>query len=175
MSARVFRAYFLSLAALALVVGAGCRESAGGGTKTSSGDVAEIAPAWRLKGLDGKDVTLSQFRGKVVLVDFWATWCAPCRAEMPAYVAIQKKYAEQGLVIVGISLDAQGPVVVKKFIDSLGITYPVVMGNDDVTEAYKVRVMPTTFLVDREGKIRHTKIGAITDQAEYEKIIESLL
>lgn len=175
MSTRVVRALFLSLAALALVGGVGCRESAKGGTKTGSGDAAETAPAWRLKGLDGKDVTLSQFRGKVVLVDFWATWCAPCRAEMPAYVAIQKKYAEQGLVIVGISLDAQGPAVVKKFIDSLGITYPVVMGNDDVTEAYKVRVMPTTFLIDREGKIRHTKLGAIADQAEYEKIIESLL
>ncbi len=134
-----------------------------------------VAPAWRLKNLEGADVTLSQFKGKVVIVDFWATWCPPCRAEMPVYVDLYKKFADRGLVIVGISLDGQGPGVVKKFVDSMGITYPIVMGDEDVTSAYQVQVMPTTFVVSREGRILHSKIGAVTQPAEFEKLIESYL
>ncbi len=133
------------------------------------------APEWRLKDLAGREVALSQFKGKVVIVDFWATWCPPCRAEMPFYVNLYKKLADRGLVIVGISLDAQGPGVVRKFVDSMGITYPIVMGDEEVTTAYKVELMPTTFVVDREGRIRHSKIGAVSDEAKFEKLIESYL
>jgi thiol-disulfide isomerase/thioredoxin len=128
-----------------------------------------------LKDLAGAEVTLSQFKGKVVIVDFWATWCPPCRAEMPFYVNLYKRLANRGLVIVGISLDAQGPGVVKKFVDSNGITYPIVMGDEDVTAAYKVELMPSTFVVDREGRIRHSKIGAVSNEAEFERLIESYL
>ncbi|HRP03289.1 MAG TPA: TlpA disulfide reductase family protein, partial [Opitutaceae bacterium] len=127
------------------------------------------------KDLAGREVALSQFKGKVVIVDFWATWCPPCRAEMPFYVNLYKKLADRGLVIVGISLDAQGPGVVRKFVDSMGITYPIVMGDEEVTTAYKVELMPTTFVVDREGRIRHSKIGAVSDEAKFEKLIESYL
>ncbi len=128
-----------------------------------------------MKDLAGREVALSQFKGKVVIVDFWATWCPPCRAEMPFYVNLYKKLADRGLVIVGISLDAQGPGVVRKFVDSMGITYPIVMGDEEVTTAYKVELMPTTFVVDREGRIRHSKIGAVSDEAKFEKLIESYL
>lgn len=170
MKRRSFFSVFAVLAGAAgvLAIG-GCKKN------DAAAALYPVAPAWRLKDLQGQDVTLSQFKGKVVIVDFWATWCAPCRAEMPAYVALHKQFEERGLVIVGISLDAQGPGVVQKFTDSLGITYPIVMGNDEVTEAYQVQVMPTTFVVDREGRIRHKKVGAIADQVEFEKLIASFL
>lgn len=176
MNSRLSWGSVLSLAAVlgGLLLASGCRKVAE--TPQAPG-VAElpVAPAWRLKNLDGAAVALSQFKGKVVIVDFWATWCPPCRAEMPVYVDLYKKFADRGLVIVGISLDGQGPGVVKKFVDSMGITYPIVMGDEDVTSAYKVQVMPTTFVVSREGRILHSKIGAITQPAEFEKLIESFL
>lgn len=133
------------------------------------------AAEWRLKDLAGAEVKLSQFKGKVVIVDFWATWCPPCRAEMPFYVDLYKKLAKRGLVIVGISLDAQGPGVVRKFVESMGINYPIVMGDDEVTSAYQVEVMPTTFVIDRDGRVRYRKIGAVSDEAAFEKLIESYL
>ncbi|MFO1450386.1 MAG: TlpA disulfide reductase family protein [Opitutaceae bacterium] len=143
--------------------------------KPASTAASTTAAPWRLKDLAGRDVTLSQFRGKVVVLDFWATWCPPCRREMPDYIALQKKYGERGLVIVGISLDAQGPGVVKTFTESLGVNYVIVMGDSDIAEAYQVEAMPTTFLIDREGHVRHRKVGSLQDVAAYEAQIESLL
>ncbi len=166
---------FLSVFAFLLIPLPGCKDR-GKSPQTAAGETAlPIAPEWRLKDLAGAEVTLSQFKGKVVIVDFWATWCPPCRAEMPFYVNLYKKLADRGLVIVGISLDAQGPGVVRKFVESMGITYPIVMGDEEVTAAYKVELMPTTFVVDREGRIRHSKIGAVSNEAEFEKRIESYL
>jgi thiol-disulfide isomerase/thioredoxin len=122
------------------------------------------APAWTLKDVNGQPVSSDQFKGKVVVVDFWATWCGPCRAEIPGYVSLQKKYGPEGLVIVGISLDAQGPGVVKKFMQQHGMNYQVVMGDDEVQAAFGgaegLTAIPTTFIIDRSGKIRDRKVGA---------------
>ncbi|MBP8255865.1 MAG: redoxin domain-containing protein [Opitutaceae bacterium] len=165
----------LSVLACNLTLISGCRDRGISPAPVVTEQAFSIAPEWRLKDLAGAEVTLSQFKGKVVIVDFWATWCPPCRAEMPFYVNLYKRLANRGLVIVGISLDAQGPGVVKKFVDSNGITYPIVMGDEDVTAAYKVELMPSTFVVDREGRIRHSKIGAVSNEAEFERLIESYL
>jgi thiol-disulfide isomerase/thioredoxin len=129
------------------------------------------APGWELKDVDGKPVNFSQFKGKVVVLDFWATWCGPCRSEIPGYGKLQEKYKDKGLVIIGVSLDQEGPAVVKKFIGDFHMNYQVVMGDDAVVEAFGgVDGIPTTFIIDRTGKICDKKVGAMVT-AEYEKVL----
>jgi thiol-disulfide isomerase/thioredoxin len=133
------------------------------------------APAWKLKDVEGNPVTSDQFKGKVVVLDFWATWCPPCKAEIPGYIELQKKYAAEGLVFVGVSVDEDGPEVVKKFIKEHGINYPVVMFSEGVVNAYgPIEGYPTTFIIDRDGKIRDKKLGA-RPTAEFEKEILAVL
>ncbi|MBW0001591.1 MAG: redoxin domain-containing protein [Verrucomicrobia bacterium] len=135
----------------------------------------KAAPDWQLSDVNGKPLKLADFKGKVVVLDFWATWCPPCRAEIPGLVAIQKKYANQGLSIIGISLDEQGPTVVKPFIDRFAINYPVVMGNEKVLTDYGgISAIPTTFVIDREGNVVAAHEG-YTDQATFESEIKPLL
>lgn len=137
--------------------------------------VVRPAPAWTLKNVDGREVRSVDFKGKVVLVDFWATWCPPCRKEMPAYEALHKKYADRGLVILGLSLDELEPAEVKRFGETMKVSYPLIMADGTVAEKFGgIEALPTTFLIDREGNIRHVKVG-LTDMAAYEKLILSLL
>lgn len=136
---------------------------------------ARMAPAWNLKGTDGKPVSSGDFKGKVVVVDFWATWCPPCVAEIPGYVKLQEKYAKDGLVIVGISLDEGGVDLVKKFAASKKINYPLAMGDGAVVEAFGgVEAIPTTFVIDREGRIQHKKVGAVKEE-EFESVLKKFL
>ena len=112
------------------------------------------APDWQLRNLEGQPVKLSDFKGRVVVLNFWATWCPPCRAEIPDLVSLQKQYATQGLVVVGISMDKGGPARVAAVASELEINYPVVMGNAEVSAAYGgIRGLPTTFIVDRKGNL----------------------
>ena len=118
------------------------------------------APAWELKDVDGKTVKSSDFAGKVVVLDFWATWCPPCKAEIPGFVELQKQYGDKGLVIVGVSLDEQGPEVVTPFMKQFSINYPVVMGDAKIVQAFGgIRGIPTTFVIDRSGKIVSGHVG----------------
>ncbi len=133
------------------------------------------APAWKLKDVDGNVVSSEQFKGKVIVVDFWATWCGPCRTEIPGYVALQKKYRDAGLVVVGVSLDQQGPGVVKKFITTQKVDYQIVMGTDEVVEAFGgMDAIPTTFIIDRDGNIRDRKVGAEPEE-EFEARLKQFL
>jgi peroxiredoxin len=136
------------------------------------------APEWKLKDADGNLVSSDQFKGKVVVLDFWATWCPPCRSEIPGYVKLQAKYLADGLVIVGVSMDDDAPgrpAIVKKFMAQFGINYTIVMADDSVLNAFgPIGAIPTTFIIDRDGRIRNRKVGA-EPTAQYEKEILAVL
>lgn len=133
------------------------------------------APDFKITTLTGTEVTAASLKGKVVVVDFWATWCGPCVSEIPGYVALQKKYGKDGLVIIGVSVDRGGVDKVKKFVAKNGMNYLVAMGDETITEAFGgFDAIPTTFLIDREGNIRHQKTGSM-EHSEYEELVKQLL
>jgi thiol-disulfide isomerase/thioredoxin len=134
-----------------------------------------LAPAWKLTDLDGHLVTSQQFAGKVVVVDFWATWCPPCVEEIPGYIELQKKYGDSGLVIVGVSMDQKGPAHVQKWAKAKGMNYQIVMADENIADAFGgFDVIPTTFLINRAGRIVHRKSGAMAPE-EYEKLVKQAL
>jgi peroxiredoxin len=143
----------LILAILALVVTAGC--TSGSREKLA---VSSPAPDFALQDLSGRSVRLSDLKGKVVLVEFWATWCPPCRASIPALERLHRTYNEKGLVVLGVSLD-DGWESVKPFAAEHGISYPVLKGSKDLSAQYLVRAIPTLFLVNKEGLIAQRYVG----------------
>lgn len=133
------------------------------------------APDFKLNDVTtGKPVSLSDFKGKVVVLDFWATWCPPCREEIPHLVDLYGKYKDKNLVIVGVSLDdTQTPV--KPFMDEFHMDYPVVMGDDAIQKAYGgIQGIPTAFIIDKTGKIAQKYIG-YRDENTFEQQIQKLL
>ena len=133
------------------------------------------APAFELANLDGKKVRLADLKGKVVLVNFWATWCGPCLLEIPWFIDFQKQYGPQGLEVVGISMDEEGPSVVKPFVAKHQMNYTVVMGTSDSPELFGgIPGYPVTFMVDRGGKFYSKHLGLVTKE-DVENEIKVLL
>lgn len=164
--------------ALALGVASVCGfavlvSKAGSDTKNLSAPIP--GPAWSLRDVNGKAVNSADFKGKVVILDFWATWCGPCRMEIPSFVELQKAYGDKGLAVVGVSLDEEGGRVVKPFMKQFAINYPIVMGDEKIVRAYGViEGIPTTFVIDRQGKIVSKHIGYV-DKAQFEREVKPLL
>jgi len=113
----------------------------------------KAAPAFTLVDLDGKKVSLADYKGKPVFVNFWATWCEPCKLEMPWLEDFSKKYKPQGLVVLGISTDDGGKDLVAKTAKKLGVSYPILLKNDKIEDAYGLEYMPQSFYVDKTGKV----------------------
>ena len=118
------------------------------------------APDFALTSLDGQEVRLSQFKGKVVILDFWATWCTPCKMELPDFIDLYQQFQNSGLVIIGVSLDKTGVREVASFVKEWKIPYIVVMGTGQVVRDYGgIRGVPTTFVIGKDGKIYKKYVG----------------
>ena len=122
----------------------------------------ETAPDFTLTSLSGEKITLSDLKGKTVFVDFWATWCGPCRESIPHLVNLYKTYHEKGFVIIGVSVDKGEADLVRRFATSLDIPYPIVIAPGDLEKQYGVTALPTGFLVDKDGRIREKFLGFST-------------
>ena len=143
--------------------------------ETETNNEAEKAPDFSLLTLNGEEVKLTDYEDKIVILDFWATWCGPCRRGIPDLVSIQKEYKDD-VVVIGISLDQPSTQpYIKSFIDHFGINYPIVLGTIDVVIAYgNIQAIPTSFIIDRERNIVKKHVGLVP-KATIVKEINTLL
>ena len=143
-------------------------------TEVSEVASSNKAPDFTLSDMHGNEVSLSDFKGNIVIINFWATWCGPCRFEIPDLIDLQEKY-NGDLVVLGVSLDYDGPSVVPQFAERLGISYPVLYGNGQVAHRYGgVTGIPTTFVIDRDLNVYKRYIG-YRPQTVFEKDIQDLI
>jgi peroxiredoxin len=135
----------------------------------------QAMPRWELPDMDGNKISSKEFAGKVVLVDFWATWCQTCVQELPAFNALQEKYRKEGLIVIGIALDELGAQTVKPFIKQHGLNFTVLAGDTSVQLAFGgLDGLPTTFIFDRDGKLA-SKHSGYKEPNVFEKEVAALL
>jgi thiol-disulfide isomerase/thioredoxin len=125
-----------------------------------AGGADPLAASFSVRTLDGKTFRLQEQRGKPVILDFWATWCAPCRASMPHLGRLQERYTRNGLVVLGLSVDEDPPASVKRFADRLGVKFRLAMADEKLLDLYgPIRVLPTTFFINRRGEVVRRTVG----------------
>ena len=125
--------------------------------------MGNLAPDFSLPAIDGTNLKLSDLRGKAVLLNFWATYCGPCKIEMPWFVELQKEYGPQGFQIVGVAMDDATTEEIAKFAKEMGVNYPILIGQESVGQSYGgVSVLPTTFFVNRDGKLIAREFGLVS-------------
>ena len=171
------------IALLAIMVWADHKFPAAGPSASAPSKPTD-APTVSLKDLNDSDVNLQQYKGKVVLVNFWATWCAPCKSEIPLLIGLHEKYGPRGFEILGLSMDEDGKKAVQPFLDKErfdvggqkeAINYPIAFANDSIAEKFGgVIGLPTSLLITREGKVIRRIVGPV-DNDDISKEIESLL
>jgi peroxiredoxin len=169
-----FRAVAAGAAAVFLLTGCATSPSAHAAALKPAKD-RKAAPDFVLKDVNGKPLKLSDYKGKVVLLNFWATWCGPCKIEIPWFKEFETNLKNRGFAVVGVAMDDEGWEVVKPYLEKQAVNYRVVMGNDQVSIQYgNVDSLPTTFLIDKEGKIASIHIGLVS-KGDYAAEIEQLL
>jgi cytochrome c biogenesis protein CcmG/thiol:disulfide interchange protein DsbE len=133
------------------------------------------APALAIKDLRGRTIRLSDYRGKVVVLNFWATWCPPCRAEMPDLVKMQRAYRSKGLQVIGVTYPPQEIEEVRQFVKQLGVNYPIALGTKEIKTLFdESETLPLTIVIDRHGNVRE-RIEGILLPVEFEQKIKPLL
>jgi len=161
-----------------LLHGFSSRETASTGL-TSSGFRSvrdrKTAPNFMLADSSGKAVRLSDFRGQAVLLNFWATWCAPCKLEIPWFVEFERNYGDRNFAVVGVSMDEDGWKNVRPYMEAVKVSYPIVIGNDEVSRAFGgIESLPATLLIDKAGRIASVHVG-LCGKGDYEAEIKALL
>ncbi len=177
MNATRIRARLVSASALLLAL-------AGAGTVVGQPAVRAIlqpaserkaAPQLALKDSSGKTISLTDYRGKAVLLDFWATWCTGCKMEIPWFSEFQKAYGAQGFAVVGVSMDEGGWSVVKPFLAETHVPYPILLGDDPTAQRFGIQNLPDTFLIDRQGRVAVAYKAGLVDKNDVEANIKALL
>ena len=136
----------------------------------------KAAPEFALKDVNGQTVHVADYKGKVVLLDFWATWCAPCKIEIPWFMEFEQQLKDRGFAVLGVSMDEDGWTAVKPYLQALKVNYRVVLGTEQVGNLYGgVDSLPTTFLIDRQGKIASIHVGLSRSKEEFRNDIVQLL
>ena len=170
------------LVAVFMVLAAGCNTDrrADNSDTASNGSVSDFefpaAKEFELTTISGDNVSLAQYKGKVLLINFWATWCGPCLEEMPMLIKLQDELGDEGLQILGISVDEEGEGVVVDFVEDYNINYPIAVDEiGDMATGYGAQfAVPTTIVIDRNGKINHRIIGLV-DEATLRPLVNKLL
>ncbi len=153
-----------------------CAFSWTGCSKKARKSTAKAAPEFSLKDANGQTVRLSDYRGKVVLLDFWATWCGPCKIEIPWFMEFENQFKNQGFAVVGVSMDEDGWTAIKPYVRNMKMNYRILLGNDDISAAYGgLDSLPTTLLIDREGGIASVHVGVSMGKEEFKNAIVQLL
>jgi peroxiredoxin len=135
----------------------------------------KAAPEFSLPTPEGQTMKLSDFHGKAVLLNFWATWCEPCKVEMPWFVELQKKYGSQGLQVIGVAMDDASPDTIASFAKKMGVNYPILVGKEEVGAQYGgIEYLPSTFYISRDGKIVDHVFGLVS-RSEIETNIQKAL
>ena len=178
--------HYIVIAAVVVVVDVVYFSRSGGSSSVSAQELpaenaameapsdGRMAPNFTLTSTDGKTIKLSDYRGKVVVLDFWATWCPPCKAEIPDFIKLYSQYKGDGFQMLGISVDQGGLSVVKPFMKAYGINYPIMLADDQVVSEFGgISAIPTTFVIDKQGRIRASFVG-YRPASEFENLINQL-